>query len=289
MRHKWTAEEIGIVRANKNLSAAVIKDRFFTTKADVTVKGIQRKKDQMRGENLLRNSVPIEKWELDFIEKNLDMKNSKLSDILQRKPDKIDQMRLTVRKRLGLKKTGTIRIERPKKAVKEKQPTLELAMVMSRSDVKNALAAVEFIKNMPQGVIDCLSDNRKENKDHYELVTLHEYFRVPQSRHLDKHSSPRKLMTLLRKKTQHYNRTLRNISKEKSANVSTYQWNILRIICGIRQTSWKNLIIHNDKDSSNNKNELRAVTLAMTEYLDSPGSLRKAKRARKPIRKNGLN
>lgn len=304
MRHKWTKQEIDLVRDNKDLPAAIIKKRFFSNKPDVSVKSIQRKKDQMRGETLARNKAKIEQWELDFIERNLDMKNSELSKIFQRKPDKIDQMRLMVRKKLGVrakKQSKTLTESDLKKSVSkytspkdfqknnsiksENINNMSAEDILETDEIKNALIAIDFLKTVNPKVIDKLRKGRIENKDHYELVSLFDLFKVPQARHLTKNSAPKVLMANLQRLTQYYNRQINKISDSKSANVSTYQWNILRQICGIRITSWKNLVIHS---SNNHKKELKAVSQALDAYLKNKIILGKAKPVDKPIRKVGL-
>jgi hypothetical protein len=47
-RHKWTTEEVSKVRANIDITAKKIKEALFKDQDDVTVKAIQRKKDQIK-------------------------------------------------------------------------------------------------------------------------------------------------------------------------------------------------------------------------------------------------
>lgn len=276
-RHRWTDDELKTISDNRHIPAATIKRMFFANKSDITIKAIQRKKDHLRGEDLARNNEPVEQWELDYIKDHIDDEikstNEHLSQHLQRKPDQIDAMRLRVRKSMNKGRKVFLPKLYEKKAEKNNSKIDRIA------EMNAVLAAIATIKNIDPELIEEMRQTRQRFQDNPEIVAVYDWFKVPQAKMLHVKSAPKQLYDILRQRVELHNRGLRNTPPEKSVAVSTHQNNLLRLICGIRITSWKNLSIHD----ANTNLELKAVARALLEYCESPNGNLKARPNDKPL------
>ena len=296
-KHRWTEAEKDIVRKNKHLSAARIQ-------ADprlhhVTVKAVQRVKDQLRGEDLPLNGVPLSAEEEKKLLMNITEPNSVLSVMFQRKPDDMDRHVSVLRAKYGLPKTRRTKksekankISEIRKSIRSAVPAKEgpakvkvkLSSTVRRlsgrivqrnaateTPIKRAIAAaerdelqllhaLEVIKNADPVVIERIRSKRRQKEDNSEIVAIWDLMCLPQAKDLSSSSSQRVRCKNLRIATEYHNRKLRNLSDDKSANVSTFQYNSIRHICGIRVTSFTDHKIHGTLVQ-----ELKALTLAIED------------------------
>jgi hypothetical protein len=264
MAHKWSDREKSIVRLNRDMTAAEIKEKFFRTANDITVKGIQRQKDQLRGESMLRNNKPVEQWELELIKNvltgNVAMTNAELSVALQRKPDIIDRLKHRVKKEIGLPKKPTPKI--PKARTRKSKPALTVIppSILS-AEADRVYKLVDELKSIDPSVIKFIRSTRKIKDNNPEPVSIYDYLKVPTTDDFDAEKKARLAIVFrfIKKRVEHYNRlTLGKAGK--SHNISTHQFNLVRLIFGLRVTSWRNLNIQD------NMTELKNMTAAMNDY-----------------------
>jgi hypothetical protein len=304
-RHRWTEAEKDIVRASRHLPASLIqRDPRLR---HVTVKAVQRAKDQLRGEDLPLNGVPLSADEEAELLLNIDRPNSVLSAMFRRKPDDMDRHVNRLRAKHGLPRTRrTKNAERDmmmsdiRKSIRPEsakarepknrtEPTPETKVRLSAaarrlggkmvqrnaaapSPIKRAIGAeagrdelqllhaLEVIKNADPAAIERIRSRRRQKEDNSEIVAIWDLMCLPQAKDLSSSSWQRTLCKKLRIATERHNRALRALPEDKSANVSTFQYNFIRHVCGIRVTSFTDHKIHGNLGL-----ELRALTSAIDE------------------------
>lgn len=284
-RHKWIDAEVSVIRANKDMPAAYIKTRFFGAHGDISVKAIQRKKDLMRGEDLTRNNAPVEQWELDLIRDNMKMKNSELSDRLQRKPDDIDKMRHRIKAGLGNRlNLPTLITDHKgwKKVIKhEEVPVVPTEALLE--EVNRTYRLIDELKSISPAAIEIIRGKRKSFHNNPEPVQVYDYLKVPTSDDIASDSFIHGIMSFVTDKIQDYNKislekTLGGPTKKKTT-ISTHQFNLLRQFLCLRITSHRNLNIQN------NVTELRNLLSALTDYYNSVEHGSKVIPSKKPIKR----
>lgn len=289
MKNQWTEELRNIVRINKHLSAAIIH-KNNSALHQFTVKAVQRVKDNLRGEHLANNGKPLTKEERTEMLRLilLNESTSVLSAIFQRKPDEINKLVCRIRKEENLLPPGkllkknvvlneTVKLQRaPKINIKKtikgkvetpiKQAEFPTAQQIINLFIDNANPTlkeqflnllIDVLKNTDVTFIEGIRKTRNQNNDNPLLVSVFDYLGRPQAKDLSPNHPAKILCKRLRLATEHFNRILRNIPSDKSANVSTFQYNQIRHICGIRITSFT------DCKMSSLGIELQALSMAV--------------------------
>ena len=287
MRHKWTPEQEETIRQNRHLSAPQMKAAKFSHVLTITETSLANKMARVIGlMDFPRSAEPWSEEEETYLKEKLDIDkypNAVIQTVIKRHGKDIDQMRwniyhgkvrqapraprVVIAKAIPVKKQ-VLRSTRGRNGAQKNAATdtpIKRSAVDAVDKGEQLLQlALEILKSADPDLMEKIRARRRQKDDNPELVALWDYLCLPQAKDLPSSNSARILCRRLRVATEHHNRLLRNLAPEKSANVSTFQYNQIRHICGIRITSFTDHKIH-----GNLTLELTALTNAVEDVKNN--------------------